>query len=79
MNMSLNELVTMVLFATLILVACASMFSRFLHVRSEKRLVRMRAVCRICGSSFITTHSGIICQCPACDKQNLRRRNGRLG
>ena len=79
MSLSLNEFVTMVVFATLILVVCASMFSRFLHVRSEKRLVRMRAVCRICGSSFITEHSGIICQCPACDKQNLRRGTGRLG
>lgn len=79
MNLSLNELVALVVFVTLILVTGVSMFSRFLHLRAEKRLVRMRTVCRICGNSFISDHSGKSCQCPSCDKPNLRRGNGRLG
>lgn len=79
MNLSLNEFVTMLVAASFALVAGASLVSRFLHLRAEKRLVRMRTVCRLCGSRFISDQSGRITHCPACDKPNLRRGNGRLG
>ena len=35
MNLSLNELVALVVFVTLILVTGVSIFSRFLHLRAE--------------------------------------------
>lgn len=79
MNLSLNEWVTMVMSFTLVLVAGVSLVSRYLHLRAENRLVRMRTVCRICGNSFISEQTGKLCQCPSCDKPNLRRGNGRLG
>jgi predicted Zn-ribbon and HTH transcriptional regulator len=79
MSLSLNELVTLVVTASLLLVAFASVVSRYLHLRAENRLVRMRTLCRICGHSFISDQSGKLCHCPLCDKPNLRRRNGRLG
>ena len=79
MNLSLNDFVTGVLSASLLLVASVSLVSRFLHMRAEKRLVRMRTVCRLCGNSFISDDSGKIRQCPFCDTPNLRRGNGRLG
>ncbi len=79
MILSLNDFVTGVLSASLLLVAGISLVSRFLHMRAERRLVRMRTVCRLCGNSFLSDYSGKICQCPSCDKPNLRRGNGRLG
>lgn len=79
MNLSLNVFVTGVLAASLVLVAGISFISRYLHIRAEKRLVRMRIICRICGNSFVSEHSGKICQCPSCGKPNLRCRNGKLG
>lgn len=79
MDLSLNEFVTAVLAASLALVAGVSLLSRLLHLRAENRLVRMRTVCRLCGNNFLADHSGKLCQCPSCDKPNLRRGNGRLG
>jgi predicted Zn-ribbon and HTH transcriptional regulator len=79
MNLSLNDFVTGVLAASLVLVAGISFLSRYLHMRAERRLVRMRIICRLCGNSFVSEHSEKICQCPSCGKPNLRRGNGRLG
>lgn len=79
MNLSLNEFVTGVLSVSLVLVAGLSFLSRYLHMRAEKRLVRMRIICRLCGNSFVSDQSGKLCQCPSCGKPNLRRGNGRLG
>lgn len=79
MELSLNEFVTLVVSASLVMVAGASLISRYLHIRAESRLVRMRMVCRLCGNRFICEQSGKNCDCPACDQPNLRRRNGKLG
>jgi hypothetical protein len=79
MNLSLNEFVSMLVLGSFALVAGASLGSRFLHLRAEKRLVRRRTVCRLCGNRFISDQSGITNHCPSCDKPNLRRGNGRLG
>jgi hypothetical protein len=79
MNLSLNEFVTGVLSVSLVLVAGLSFLSRYLNMRAEKRLVRMKIICRLCGSSFVSDQSGKLCQCPSCGKPNLRRGNGRLG
>ena len=79
MELSLNELVTAVLMGSVSLVAFFSVASRFLHARAERRLVRMKTVCRLCGHVFISPESGKITDCTACGKPNLRRRNGRLG
>jgi Zn finger protein HypA/HybF involved in hydrogenase expression len=61
------------------LVAGISFLSRYLHMRAERRLVRMRIICRLCRNSFVSEHSEKICRCPSCGKPNLRRGNGRLG
>jgi predicted Zn-ribbon and HTH transcriptional regulator len=79
MNLSLNDFVTGVLAASLVLVAGISFLSRYLHMRAEKRLVGMRIICRLCGNSFVSEHSEKICQCPSCGKPNLRSGNGKLG
>lgn len=79
MNLSLNDFVTGVLATSLVLVAGISFMSRYLHIRAEKRLVEMRVICRICEISFLSEHSGKICQCPSCGKPNLRRGNSKLG
>ena len=79
MNLSLNDFVTGVLAFSLVLVAGISFLSRYLHMRAERRLVRMRIICRLCGNSFVSEHSEKICQCPSCGKPNLWRGNGRLG
>jgi predicted Zn-ribbon and HTH transcriptional regulator len=79
MTLNLNEFVLAVVFGSLILVAVVSVISRFLHLRAELRLARSRMVCRICGSVFVSEHSGKLCQCPSCDKPNFRRGNGKLG
>lgn len=79
MTLNLNEFVLAVVFGSFILVAGFSMLSRFLHLRAEARLVRLRTVCRMCGNAFISDHSGKLCQCPSCEKPNFRRGNGKLG
>lgn len=79
MSLNLNEFVLVVLSVSLLVAAGVSVLSRFLHLRAENRLVRARTVCRICGNVFVSEHSGNLCHCPACDKPNLRRGNGRLG
>ena len=79
MSLTLSEFVTILVAASLLLVAVASLVSRYLHLRAEKRLVRIRAVCRICGCSFIADGDANFFYCVACNKPNLRRRNGRLG
>ena len=79
MNLSLNDFVTGVLSVCLVLVAGVSFLSRYLQMRAEKRLLRMRVTCRLCGSSFVSEQYGKVCQCPSCGKPNLRRGNGRLG
>lgn len=79
MELSLNELVAAVLMGSVSLVAFFSVTSRFLHARAERRIVRMKAVCRLCGNVFIPSESGKFADCTACGKPNLQRRNGRLG
>lgn len=79
MELNLNELVTAVLMGSVSLVAFFSVTSRFLHARSERRLVRMKTVCRLCGHVFISPNSGKVTECTACGKPNLLRHNGRLG
>jgi hypothetical protein len=79
MQLSLNEFVLAVVFGSLLLVAGVSVLSRLLHLRAETRITGARTFCRICGNVFVSEHSGKICQCPSCDKPNLRRGNGKLG
>jgi predicted Zn-ribbon and HTH transcriptional regulator len=80
MDLSLNEFVLVVVSGSMLLTVTVSVLSRFLHARAESRLLRARAVCRLCGNVFLSEHAGgKICHCPACDKPNLVRRNGRLG
>lgn len=79
MSLNLNEFVFVVLFGSMLLAAGVSVLSRFLHHRAENRLVRTRIVCRICGNIFVSERSGNFCHCPACDKPNLHRGNGKLG
>lgn len=79
MDLNLNEFVRAVVFGSLLLVVVVSIMSRFLHLRAEFRLVQRRTVCRICGYVFISEDTGKLCHCPACDKPNFRRGNGKLG
>jgi len=79
MSLNLNEFVLVVLSLSLLVAAGVSVLSRFLHLRAESRLVRARTVCRICGSVYVSEHTGNPCHCPSCGKPNLRRGNGKLG
>lgn len=79
MELSLNDFVLAVVAGSMLLVAAASVVSRFLHHRAESRLVGLRTVCRLCGHISATDHSGKLSHCGSCGKLNLSRGNGKLG
>ena len=79
MELSLNDFVAAVLWASVFLVAFVAAVSRFLHARAERRLAGTRTVCRLCGHVFVSPHSGKVSDCSACGKPNLQRHNGKLG
>jgi len=79
MELSLNEFVTALVSSSLILVGTVSLVSRFLHHRAESRLGSLRTVCRLCGTVFVSGHSGKLSHCTSCDSLNLHKGNGRLG
>lgn len=79
MDLSLNDFVLGVLFATLILVMLIGSFSRFLHWNNERKLKRLVTVCRICGHVFLNRDNAELVQCDACRAANLRNGNGKLG
>lgn len=79
MDLSLNELVMGVLLGSLLLVITASIFSRLLHNRVEKSLIRQRCECRLCGTVFMNAGGGKVISCPSCDALNLTKGNGKMG
>lgn len=79
MDLTLNELVTGVVFGSILMVAGISFISRFQHWKTERRLERMRTVCRLCGHVFISGHEGNLIHCEGCDALNRREGNGKLG
>lgn len=79
MKLSLEEMVSAVVFGSFILIAVMSLVSRLLHRRAEIRLGRSRNVCRLCGHVFIDPNAGLISHCPSCDALNLHKGNGKLG
>lgn len=79
MKLSLEEMVTAVIFGSFLLVIAMSLVSRMLHRRAEIRLERTRSVCRLCGHLFIEPNAGRISHCPSCDALNFDKGNGRLG
>ena len=79
MTIGLNELVLIVLFGSLGVIAFVSVFSRFLHHRAEAKLLKQAIVCRLCGRVFQETRAGRLSECVHCGKPNLQARNGKLG
>lgn len=79
MDLTLNDFVLGVIFGSLALVAGFSFLSRFLHWRTERRLERLRTVCRLCGHVFASGHEGNLSHCEICDALNRRDHNGKLG
>ncbi len=79
MELTLNEMVLGVIFASLVFIGGISVVSRTLHWKAERRLDRMRTVCRLCGHVFISGHEGNLNHCDVCDALNRRKGNGKLG
>lgn len=79
MDLGINEAVTGVICGSFAAVAVMTIFSRMRHRASEQRMIRSRAVCRLCGHVFMAEHSGKLTHCPECDSLNMRSRNGHLG
>lgn len=79
MDLTLNDFVLGVLFATLILVAMIGALSRFLHWKSERKLKRLVTVCRLCGHVFLNREQAKVVHCNACHAANRKNGNGKLG
>ncbi|MES2983173.1 MAG: hypothetical protein V4727_12745 [Verrucomicrobiota bacterium] len=79
MDLTLNDFVLGVLFATLIAVLVIGTFSRFLHLKNERKLKRLVTVCRLCGHVFLNRDSAELVHCDACHAVNRRKGNGKLG
>lgn len=79
MKLSLGEMVTAVVFGSFFLIILMSLVSRLLHRKAERRLHRMRHVCRLCGHVFVERNTVSLSHCPSCDALNLHKGNGKLG
>lgn len=79
MELTLNNFVLFVLFATLILVTIFVVFTGFLNWKSERKLKRLVTVCRLCGHVFLNRDDTELVQCNACQAANCRNGNGKLG
>lgn len=79
MKLSLNEMVSIVIIGSILIVAVLSLISRILHHQAEIRVARMRCVCRLCGHVFIERNTAELSHCPACDALNFLNGNGKLG
>ncbi len=79
MKLSLEEMVSTVVFGSFLLIILMSLVSRFLHHRAESRLGRMRHICRVCGNVFAERDAVQLSHCPSCDALNLHKGNGKLG
>lgn len=79
MELSLEQLVMLLIAGSFLAVAVLSLLSRLMHRREEKRLLAGRIICRSCEHVFLTTKSGRVSQCPACGEVNFHEKNGRLG
>jgi hypothetical protein len=79
MDLTLNDFVLVVLFATLSAVGLFGTVSRFLHWKSERKLKRLVTVCRLCGHVFLNREESQFVHCNACQAANRRNGNGKLG
>ena len=79
MKLSLNEMVTGVVMGSILLIVVMSFISRMLHQRAEKRIAKVRCVCRLCGNVFPERNAAELSHCPACNALNLIKGNGKLG
>lgn len=79
MDLSLDGLVTLVVFGSLGVVVFVTLVSRFLHKKAEAALVRQRRTCRLCGHIYLSSNASKVEHCVSCDALNLQRKNGKLG
>lgn len=79
MDLSLNQIVSTIIFVSFGMVGFFSLVSRILHHRAETKLTQLRIVCRLCGCVFIAEHPGKMIHCESCGKLNLHKGNGTLG
>lgn len=79
MKLTLEEMVSAVVFGSLLVILIVSLGSRIQHWRAEARLRRVRHVCRGCGNVFAEADTATLSHCPSCDALNFRKGNGKLG
>lgn len=65
-EIGLNTLVAGVLGATMLGVALFAWISRWHHIKTEKRSLHRRAVCRLCLATFEADGRGRVHHCPHC-------------
>ena len=66
MDLRIDQLAMAVLFGSMGLVIFFTLVSRWLHVRSERRSLANRVICRLCLHAFEDTVHNEIVACPIC-------------
>ena len=73
MEITLSHFVLVVVFGCCVGVLVLAAVSRFLHYRSEKRALRRRIICRLCGHAFENLSDAVLVECPSCHARNERK------
>lgn len=79
MNLTLNEFVFGVVTIALLAVLMGTFVSRFLSWKEDRRISKIKVVCRICGHVFTNENEKKLFHCEVCDSLNRGKNNGHLG
>lgn len=66
MELTITDFVLWVLVSSSGLVLGCALLSRYLHVRTERRAMARRVICRLCLHAFEDSSRVAIVRCPAC-------------
>ena len=79
MELTLADFVLAVVVGSFLLVALVALISRGLHIRTERRAIANRTVCRLCLFAFEDSSHVRTVHCPACGAINEKGRSRKLG
>lgn len=78
-ELTLTEMAIGVVVAAFLLVVAFAMLSRWSNANGERRSLRSRVICRLCGWAFDEPRHVKIPECPQCGAKNQHGRDRRLG
>lgn len=73
MELTLSELVLMILAGSVLLVTVFALISRMWRVAGQARAASRRVVCRLCLHAFEVDGEDALMDCPKCGARNDRR------